>query len=573
MDEDNLHKLLENLSFISDVHGLAALLGTSYSKIKFFYYRQSIASHYTKFTIPKKSGGVRVILSPSPRLKTLQKRLSNLLSKLYKPDPSAYGFIVDRSIVGNAKSHIRRKWVFNIDLEDFFPTITFRRVRAMLIAPPYNLPPEVSSVIAHLTTVNGKLPQGSPCSPVLSNMICSSMDRELRILAMRHKASYTRYADDITFSFYVPEKFVPEDIVLIEKTEDGISHHSAKVGEVLQSIVDSKGFIINQKKVRLQKSNEKQVVTGLVVNKKVNVDRRYIRKTSALINSIAVLGVEQANLVNRSKNPDCTSPLEAHLYGRMLYINQVKGIDCPVYRRLALRFNDLDTSYKLPMSRPKIIGPAEHSALNIRRCWILEYPKYGIQATAFMLEDNLLVTCAHVFKYEFDLDVPAEIQEAEALGELFIVLDNCTAYRVDDRSKKYDVKVAYTDKHRDVAILKFGDVTEKFEFFRVEADLQPVIGDEVSIWGFPGFKMGSKDVFRFWATVNGRYASSAIENASIDKVMYAGNSGGPVLNLNQHVVGVVRRGAANDPSGVNEFLCSCELLKVLDNYSKSIIPV
>jgi serine protease Do len=119
------------------------------------------------------------------------------------------------------------------------------------------------------------------------------------------------------------------------------------------------------------------------------------------------------------------------------------------------------------------------------------------------------------------------------------------------------------DKHRDLAVISIDAVDQKFEFFRLEENLHTEIGDKVSILGFPNFKIGSTDVFRFWADVSGRYVRSMIECGSIDKVMYAGNSGGPVLNLNQHVVGVVRRGAAGDPQGTNEFVCASEVFKVL----------
>nr|WP_280043273.1 hypothetical protein [Pseudomonas sp. Hg5Tf]MDH2561322.1 hypothetical protein [Pseudomonas sp. Hg5Tf] len=139
---------------------LATLLGTDYAKIKHFYYRGEMRRHYLAFEIPKKSGGKRKILAPTDKLKTIQGRIAGLLSKLYKPRAPVKAFLAGQSIVTNARPHCRKEYVFNIDLENFFGTITFGRVRGMLMAKPYSLSPETASVIAHLTTVDGILPQG-----------------------------------------------------------------------------------------------------------------------------------------------------------------------------------------------------------------------------------------------------------------------------------------------------------------------------------------------------------------------------------------------------------------------------
>lgn len=566
----------ERLTSDSDVDDLARILGTTYSKIKYFYYNKSVASHYTEFAIPKKSGGKRQILAPDNHLKVLQKRLNRQLAHLYKPNANATAFLSKSSIVKNAAPHIRKKFVFNLDLTDFFPSITFARVRGMLISQPYNLRSETATVIAHLATVKGKLPQGSPCSPVISNMICSTLDRQLRTLAIKHKANYTRYADDITFSFYVPMQYLPVDIVSLIDGGTGLSHHQASVGKVLSEIISSKGFHINLAKVRLQRCDEKQVVTGLVVNQKVNVDRRYVRKTSALIHSLFELGVEAANLVHKAKTPETTTSLESHVFGRLLFINQVKGIDSPVYRRLGMRFNQLDTPYKLPLA--KLVDTyadagMKHNQLNIRRCWVMENDDWGCQATGFMLENNLMITCAHAFNYKLSPEIDSDVEYMIKHDCEEVWFDECVVYRVNDRAKKYTAKALYLDKHRDLAIVSISDCDEKFEFFRLEEELHAEIGDKVSILGFPNFKVGSNDVFRFWTAVSGRYIRSTIQCGSIDKVVYSGNSGGPLVNSNQHVVGVIRRGAAGDPLGTNEFVCASEVIKVLQDFQSTTEPV
>jgi retron-type reverse transcriptase/V8-like Glu-specific endopeptidase len=572
MDGGSSQPEAERLTSSTDVEGLARILGTTYRKIKYFYYDHPMSGYYKPFEIPKKSGGVRNILAPSNRLKVLQGRLKAQLALLYKPGPCATAFINGSSIVANAAPHVRRKFVFNVDLEDFFPTITFARVRGLLIAKPYSLKPETASLIAHLATLNGSLPQGSPCSPVISNMICSSLDRQLRSLATAHRATYTRYADDITFSFYTPIQYLPKGIVAVGEVGEGLSHHSAVVGDELQKIISSKGFRVNSSKVRLQRRDEKQIVTGLLVNQKVNVDRRYVRKTSAQIHSLSVLGLEAANAVHKSKNPEAGTTLDAHVFGKLLFIKQVKGVESCVYRRLAIRFNQLDTPYKLPLAKLEVAvdDPGlKHNMLNIQRCWVLENGTWGTQATGFMLEGNLMITCAHAFNYKLSEEIDSDVEYMIEHDCTEVWFDECVAFRAHDRAKKYTAKVLHMDKHRDIAIISILETDESFEFFRLEEDLHPEIGDRVSVIGFPNYKIGSTDVCRFWADVSGRYIRSMIECASVDKVMYAGNSGGPVLNLNQHVVGVVRRGAAGDPTGTNEFVCASEVFKVLKQMKDS----
>ncbi|KAE9649535.1 trypsin-like serine protease [Pseudomonas sp. PB106] len=562
----------EKLTSDTDPEELARILGTSYRKIKYFYYDQPMSAYYRSFSIPKKSGGVRTIFAPSNRLKVLQARLKVQLSNLYLPSPCAKAFLKDTSIVSNANAHIRKKFVFNLDLKDFFPTISFARVRGLLISKPYCLKPETASVIAHLATINGNLPQGAPCSPVISNMMCSSLDRELRALAIKHRANYTRYADDITFSFYTPMEYLPADIVIVN-AGTLTSHHLATVGPELLKIISGKGFQVNFSKVRLQRQDEKQVVTGLLVNKKVNVERRYIRKVAAQIHSMMCIGLDAANAIHKANDPDANTTLEGHVFGKLLFIKQVKGVDSSVYRRLAMKFNQLDAPYKVPLAKlEEFSGDAglKHNQLNIRKCWVLENEDWGTQATGFMLENNIMVTCAHAFNYKLNEDNDSDADYMFEHNVTEVWFEECVAYRANERSKKYAAKVLYMDRHRDVAIISIVDADRRFEFFRLEENIQVEVGDRVSVFGFPNQKPGSTDVCRFWADVNDRYVRSMIQCASIDKVMYAGNSGGPVLNLNQHVVGIVRRGAAGDPLGTNEFVCSSEIFKVLEDMNKVV---
>src|SRR3989338_2322638 len=179
---------------------VADLLEVSDKQLIYHLYIASASERYVTFQIPKKTSGVREISAPASALKIVQQKLNQVLQSVYEPKPSVHGFTLTKSIVSNAKVHAGRKYVFNIDLKDFFPSINFGRVRGLFIGFPYNRNTAVATVLAQICCFNNQLPQGAPTSPTVSNMICAKLDAQLQQLAKRYKCTYTRYADDITFS-------------------------------------------------------------------------------------------------------------------------------------------------------------------------------------------------------------------------------------------------------------------------------------------------------------------------------------------------------------------------------------
>ena len=192
---------LRELMLRTDVGYFAQqVLGVPYDSVKAVIYP---TQPYRAFAILKRNGSFRTILEPRRRLKQLQmKALEFMKARAAPPKPCVHGFVEDRSIVTNAKRHLETKpyHLLSLDLEDFFPSITFFRVRGVFRKAPFNLSHEVATVLAQLCTFQNTLPQGAPTSPMLSNLVCRSLDRDLMSLARRHRATYTRYADDITFS-------------------------------------------------------------------------------------------------------------------------------------------------------------------------------------------------------------------------------------------------------------------------------------------------------------------------------------------------------------------------------------
>lgn len=166
---------------------ISDLLDVSYRDFNYWIYRTPAAKRYATFEIKKKSGTPRVINAPTRNIKILQQKLNQILQSVYRPKYCVHGFVPGRSVRTNAERHVGRRYVFNIDLKDFFPSINFGRVRGMFMGKPYGLPENVSTVLAHLCCHDGRIPQGAPTSPTVSNMLCAQMDSQLQRLAVTNR--------------------------------------------------------------------------------------------------------------------------------------------------------------------------------------------------------------------------------------------------------------------------------------------------------------------------------------------------------------------------------------------------
>lgn len=260
-------------------------------------YAPRAAHRYTVFSIPKKSGDPRIIKAPDEKLKRLQQKLSKLLqdcldeinSAAKVRDHIAHGFRRNRSIITNAKKHRSRRWVFNIDLQDFFPSIHFGRVQNYFLKDrKFLLHPEVATTIAQIACDGQALPQGSPCSPVISNLIAHIMDIHIARLASAVGCRYSRYADDLTFSTN-KRNFPPEIAVRCDDNP-----HVWLPGIHLKAIISHAKFTVNERKTRMQYCNSRQDVTGLVVNRKVNIRREYRHLVRAMVHRLFSTGSFQS---------------------------------------------------------------------------------------------------------------------------------------------------------------------------------------------------------------------------------------------------------------------------------------
>ncbi len=287
---------LSVLKAATSISDLATLLGFRPTAISYLLCKQPPRSKYTTFQIPKRSGGQRTIQAPVERLKLLQRRLSNLLQDCYdeisasykRKDQIAHGFKRDRSILTNARQHRNRRWVFNIDLEDFFPSINFGRVRGFFLKNrDFALQERVATIIAQIACHEKSLPQASPCSPIISNLVAHVLDIRLVKLASECGCIYSRYADDLTFS--TNKKEFPFQIAVPVATSTGHAQLWLH-GESLKQIIEQAGFRINSKKTRMMYRDSRQNVTGLVVNENINVAREYRHHIRAMVHRLVTTG-------------------------------------------------------------------------------------------------------------------------------------------------------------------------------------------------------------------------------------------------------------------------------------------
>jgi RNA-directed DNA polymerase len=280
---------LKDLKGTSSLITFAWLLGYEPNKLSFILYKIPNDEKYTTFPISKKCGGERVINAPVDRLNILQKKLARLLTNCYEDiqkkykhkNALAHGFRKGFSIITNAKNHQKKRWVFNIDLQDFFPSINFGRVRGFFIKNKhFELNPKVATIIAQIACHNNELPQGSPCSPVISNFIGQPLDVRMANVAKKYNCFYSRYADDLTFSTNL--KVFPEQIAVLMDESD----NEWVPSESMCDKIDRLGFKINMQKVSMQSRTNRQIATGLIVNEKVNIKREYYKNARAMCHSL-----------------------------------------------------------------------------------------------------------------------------------------------------------------------------------------------------------------------------------------------------------------------------------------------
>lgn len=306
-------------------------------------------SYYTHFEISKKGGGVRSISSPNRGLKILQQKLKPLFEYHYRVKKPVFGFVSgnDKGIKRNAEKHRKKNYIVSIDLESFFDSITDNRIYGVFKAKPFKMGHLAAAACAQICTFDHKLPQGSCTSPILSNFVAASLDSHMIRLSKRFHLTYTRYADDITLS---TNKIPSRAIVYDAKDEKDLRQYF--IGSVLRNTIENCGFKINEKKFRVKFKSDRQEVTGLTVNEKINVSKKFVRNTRAMIHSWSKDLIEAEKKYFRlqhdqrlidSKEYDGTT-FKKSIYGRLSFIRHIKGEKDSTYLNLCKKVAALDNA-------------------------------------------------------------------------------------------------------------------------------------------------------------------------------------------------------------------------------------
>ncbi|MFD1745025.1 reverse transcriptase domain-containing protein [Rhizobium helianthi] len=465
---------------------------------------------YTNFSIPSKSGKARKISAPDRRLKMLQRTIAPLLDQVYSPRNPVHGFVPDRSVKTNATAHLRSKFVVNLDVERFFPSISENRVAGLLRA--VGVDKDVAAVVARICTNQGVLPQGAPTSPVLSNMVCFKLDKELQAIAKATRCIYTRYADDITFSSYQP----PGGLFAEGIPPTGNFPLEVLSPRLIEAFTNN-GFKLNPTKSHYGDKHSRRIVTGLKINSGLNVDRCFVRNIRATMYSIETLGIALAQKKFEVEHGG-TCDLGHHLKGNISWLASVKGQADPIFRAIAARYN---ASFP---TQPIKVSPTK-AQFRSRAVWVIEHfeGKFA-QGSAFFLKDVGLVTAAHCIE--------------EAVGHEIDV------YHPSKPSNVFKARVRKHHTIRDLAILDH-DVPSH-EFFELEmATKAPALGDAVAAAGYPHYGPGDSLNVRS-GHISSFSVKSAVPLIEVTQKLTQGMSGGPILDVDERVVGVIHKGGPEE---------------------------
>lgn len=446
---DKKNSTYEDFLQLSTRAEVATYLGGSLKNLSYNLFVLPPNEQYHVFSIPKRKGGVRTITAPKSSIKLYQRKLADILSSCYKKKASVYGYVIGRNIKQNAQIHCKKKIIINIDLQDFFPTINFGRVRGVFKSKPFEFNDVVATTLAQICCYDGNLPQGAPTSPIISNFVCRTLDNQLQRFASKYRFSYSRYADDITFS--TNKNIIPEEIATID------DKGKITLSQDLENIISSNQFKINYKKVRYSHKNNRQEVTGLVVNTKVNVKRKYIRQIRAMLHAWNKFGLKQAAIEHFEKYSTRNMPeypdlaFRKLLIGRINFVRQIKntnsvGNQDQVYANLYTRLKSLDPTAQLTMptniNNPNscraivfcegktdaihltsalrhFVGKGEFVDLNI--CFY-HYPNEAKINNSTLLkycESNAMQMQKRLTICLFDCDVPKYVNDATEKGQLY----------------------------------------------------------------------------------------------------------------------------------------------------------
>lgn len=515
--------------------------------LTYLAYKQP-SSRYVSFTIPKRqSNSYRIIEAPRADLKRIQRAIADELQNYYLAPRSTYGFVKDKSMPMGACWHVKKRTVLSLDLEDFFHSISSSRVHGVF-KNICRCSPEVANTLTNLTCLDGKLPQGAPSSPILSNMICYSMDRALMNYATSHRLVYTRYADDLIFSTtsaYLTRYFYDYNKTGIDAINSSIRH----------IIEDLNSFKINEEKIRIRGRGTRQLVTGIIVNEKCNFTRRTYRNLRVLFHNINVKGYkysidsylrrfpeyEEALLDNG--NLSAEEKLLNHIRGRLTYLTMITSVNrkpSDPLIKLWTMYHEI-TNQKVPMINYDyfIYRTISDSSAQPDNTGV---HTYQVNGTAIRI-NGYYVTCRHCVT---DLTSPdpgafysVEISKPEKLN--CHTQSNCDT----EISLQFDYDIAWC-KVEDASECAC-EVTLNYKDF-------PQMGDTVIAVGYPGDHNTPQFVKTTVTSIQSDYSEIGVDRAFIH-----GMSGGAVFNQRHELIGILHKGGK-----VNEYFHNGAFIPIMN---------
>jgi RNA-directed DNA polymerase len=529
----NPEELVKKFRSLQTRKDVAELLEVDEKFLRIVLYGTKEREKYRNFETPKKSGGTRTISIPPKNLAILQSKLNTVLSLVYTPKWCAFGFVREKNIVGNANEHCRKRHVVNLDLENFFPSINIHRVKGSMSS--YGVGYEAAVVIAQICCMaDGTLPQGSPASPIISNIICRSLDNELMQFAKGLRCRYTRYADDITFSTSLPR--IPSKL--------GHLAERFQPGSQIVRIIERHGFKINDSKIQYYGPAQRQEVTGLTVNEFPNIKRAFTRSVLGALYAWEKYGYENASAVYKEKyqKPGRGIELRNHLRGRLCFLRMVIGHDAPMYRRAVKRFNIVNPADPIPLPPLTEVNPYPLRGRSPNELWSLWFARYAPciclltvyndendenAATAFCISDDMLATAAHNLRYP-----------------------RFVAYIGNDRLQEECCHIDDAANAPDIGLIRIKNCAPQHPFLPTQGRL-PEIGEEVCAIGYPALPRRDTTLVMHTGVVEALPVaySEGLRFIQVSFQSGGGLSGAPLIDRRGFVVGVMVGNIFTEPHG------------------------
>ena len=537
---------------------IAAFLEISNQQLGFLAF--SGVSKYLTFTIDKKQQGEqRVIKAPIAVLKNVQRKLAENISEVYEssnPPEAVHGFRSNRSIATNAICHVRRAVVLNVDLEDFFPSISGGRIHGLFKAEPFGFPEEVANALTNLVCDDGSLPQGAPTSPVLSNCICKRMDKQLLSFARKNNLVYTRYADDLTFSSFNKRQI--RRTCLADDSPDLV------LSAELVEIITKNGFAINSEKTRLSTRSSRQEVTGVVVNEKCNFKRSEYRELRVLLHNWIDVGWQYAGEMYLAHKPEIAlaitdeadqiskEKLKRHVRGRLAFYTMLvneNSRQSQSLRKLWTMYHEA-TGERVPMVNPESAVWQIVTSYDYVSAKDGENKLFAAVGTAFKTSDNRIITAAHCI-----IDLNNGETSSDACCE------------IDGGRVKQPCAIAdfNWDTKYDYAVLsKIPLGLKNVNGLSCDNSYRAQVGETVWAYGYSDAKVQLRCLE---AQVVEVYDDGKLYR--VNRPFIEGMSGGPVINSRGDVIGVILRGSApHEYTYDGEYLC---IGKALGEATESVV--